>query len=102
CPQRGVRPRQGPTLVDETPRCNRVFPCCPPVSWWDSSMVDSNNPTPGNPERTNPVQKLQFEFVAYRGVPPNASVCHRRCCTSATARVAQSPASDVPQTQARG
>src|SRR5713226_4593683 len=36
----------------ETLRCNRVFPCCPPMSWWDSSIADSNNPTPGNPGRT--------------------------------------------------
>ena len=32
-----------------------------------------------------PVQKSRFEFAECRRVPPNAVVCHRRCCTRAAA-----------------
>jgi hypothetical protein len=30
-----------------------------------------------------PVQKWRFEFAECRTVPPNATVCHRRCCKTA-------------------
>src|SRR2546426_2493877 len=32
------------------------------MSWWDSSMADSKNPTPGNPGRTRSVDSCDFQF----------------------------------------
>ena len=30
--------RHGPAPFDETPRYSRVFPYCPPVSWWTAAL----------------------------------------------------------------
>jgi hypothetical protein len=60
------------------------------IEFENGSGTEIRTPNLAVNRSAQPVQKTRFEFAECRWVPPDVTVCHRRCCT--TDRLASRPA----------